>query len=70
MTNFNFKIKSVPKHSPDGTEIQTQAWNINNVHDARDLIASQRKIHQKNSKWFKIYQDDRLIFESRLIHSR
>lgn len=69
MANFNLKIESVPMHSPEGAVIQTQVWNINNIHDVREQIIHQRKIHQKKSKWFKIYQNDRLIFDSKLIHS-
>ena len=68
MSNFKIRIESVEKNSPDGAIALNQHWNINNIGDARDLITHQRQIHQNKSRWFKIYKNDLLIFDSNFIH--
>jgi len=62
------KIESVPKHSSETAGTNSQEWNIDNLEAGRKLIIDQREIHKQKSKWFKIYQNDQLIFDSHLIH--
>lgn len=63
------KIQSVPKNSPEGVLPREQKWSYVDILTAREIISSQRQIHQKKSKWFKIFKNDQLVFDSNLIHS-
>lgn len=67
---YNITIKSVPKHAPANTTPANQQWNIQEINKARELIIEQRSMHSKKSQWFEIYQDDKLIFNSRMQHNK
>jgi len=67
MEKFKIKIEYLPKYSPENATYNVQEWNIDNLQDARKLIIDQREIHVKKSKWFKLFRDNELIFDSHLI---
>ena len=67
MANFKIEIESVPKNAAIGFIPNKELWNINNFGDAKDMVQHQRELHNKKSKWYKIYKNDKLIFDSNLI---
>jgi len=41
---------------------------VNSLAEAREYIGQMRSKHQKESKWFEIYKDDKLIYDSAYLH--
>lgn len=66
MEPISIKVESSPK-SASVNEVHTQHFEMDNLIAVRNLIVSQRKAHQKDSRWFKIYQNNKLIFDSKHI---
>lgn len=62
------RIESVAKHSPANATPSNQSMRFKNIIEAREFVVKQRNNHQKNSAWFKFYnEDDDCIFNSKLI---
>jgi hypothetical protein len=65
---MTIEIKSTPKHSPSTSDANIQMMRFNDVKTAREWIKERQSYHRKNSKWFEIWIDGKLEFDSAYIH--
>jgi hypothetical protein len=63
------KIKSWPKNEKLSSDnLETKQWDISDLGTSRKLIIEQREFHQKNSEWFGIFIEEKMVFDSNYIH--
>lgn len=64
------KITSLQKNAPAESIPVNQEWNTNDLEFGRKLILEQKKEHMIKSKWFLIFLNGILVFNSNFIHGR
>lgn len=65
---YIIRFEYMQKHAPANAKHSTIEFNAENLEQARKFILRMITHLRNHSKWYKIYQNDKLIFDSRHCH--
>ena len=62
---MKIRVESTPKFCPNNSTLNSAEWTETDIEKARQIINREREKHLKESKMFRIYKDEELIFDSK-----